>query len=258
MRALLLTFLILFSIGCKKAHTLTMADLKFPDYEKEFIAKNEVDTIYHSNPQPGNVFLMPSFLDTVLADAYDSAGNIIFSESGSRWWTDHTNWEYDSLGFVRKKTSHSCMDYTSYVKYSLEKNTLSEKVYDVKRNNTIDSNITATFNFDMDDRLCSSTTLIDYVDYHTRFNNIYIYSKNGLLVEVKGEEVRHRWRKKANNYSKKMYYTNDTPDSAIFRYTDYEGSRVITIKTYYDDRGLKYKEVKNDTSVIWYKHIFRK
>jgi hypothetical protein len=235
-----------------------MADLKFPDYEKEFIAKNRVDTTYHSNRQPEVVFLMPSFLDTVLGVAYDSVGNKVFSESGSRWWTNYTNWEYDSTGFVRKKTSHSCMDYISYIKYNLENNTLTEKVYDVKRDNTIDSATTAIYTFDIAGRLCSSNTVISDVDYRTRFNNTYVFNDSGLLVEVKGEDVKRRWRKKANNYSKKIYYTNNIPDSAIFRYIDYEAPKVITIKTYYDNRGLKYKEIKNDTLVIWYKHHIRK
>ncbi len=255
MRLLPLTFLILFSIGCKKAHTLTMADLKFADYEREYIAKNGVDTCFYTYLYD-TTFIHGILTDTVKTEAYNKDGNIIFYNDHNFFGT-RLNYKYNPIGLVTEITGGSCVKRTTTYHYKLSNDSLL--VYESHDKGKKDTTLSAYYVFDETGLLITSYNALPETQ-HIPFINTYVYNDDNRLVRINGVEKKTYKGFGNATYTKHIYYTGIKPDSsvAIYTHNTTEKGSGQTTKTYYNKLGLKIKKITPKGRAIYYKYNFRK
>jgi hypothetical protein len=268
MKKILVAILILTSCSDRD---LTMKDLVFPDFERPFISKNNIDsTIYFGkNPYVKYVFgnNIPAwdsigFLNWKFQPVgylrYDSVGHLI-EDNTERF--DTFKYGYDSLGIL----SHRNCFYTdirwimnSTYKFSADSLTMNQYwslpsglYYTSRFKFNAHGYLIEEFNDDRDNTGgITRTTLRSYE---------YI---DGRLVKM--TEQIHRNRQLISRSSLDIYYDKyNILDSSVLHidsdttdgYSDSKGK--YTMVTYYDSVGLRSKSILKDTLEIRYRHVKR-
>lgn len=253
MKPLLLSCIVLLAIGCKKSHNITIADLKFADYEKEFIAKNGVDSIYHIMDK---IYFGNQDSDTVAYEVFDKNGNRLYINNTVGWGNRIRN-KYDSLGFKTEEIFSSDYTVKYYVQYRFVADSLKlyQDSYYLDRDDK--KHFFTPFYYQFD----STYRIIKYIQFREKNDpkpaeEIYSYDSKGRLVKVIGEVI--GGPSDSLTYEKNIYYTGNKPDSVITNHRGPGKYHNYTTKTYYNSAGLKYIEVDADTMITRFKYIFRK
>ena len=135
-----------------------------------------------------------------------------------------------------------------------------------------DGRNTCTFRFN------EKGLLIESVEYSNEQSSPYYHFKTLYEYNSKGQCIRkivstvseyyEKWLRAhekelgsrlSRGYTMELFYTGDKLDSTVKKYyfPTYP-KQEYTSKTYYDERGLKYKTVDKDTLVTRYIHVRRK
>lgn len=256
MRPLLLTCLIFTAVGCKKVHTLTVADLKFADYEKAFIAKNGVDTTYEFYTFGNDTNVLGSITN------YDTLGRIARQKIVCFMPPTFT-YTYDSLGLVIKLRTVSDFGMTDLFTYKFKPDS-----FKLERFGNNGREAFQVFYFDSTYREIKRITKASPVQYETTFeygadNKIHII--NSVIVGKPEDIIKHRMNVSLTStlpyiHFKEgitvLYYTNGVIDSAITKGVSSSGQNTTT-KTYYNQKGLKTSLITSDRVIVTYKHILR-
>lgn len=255
MKIISVVFILLVTIGCNQSPQpkLTMADLKFADYEREWIAKNKVDSVYeilHASPE-----------NDVYPFKYDTLGRLIAEGQGSFFQTGKS-YQYDSLGLITQEKwvsdirSINC--YTHY--FDGEKRILIRYINwcaGKDENQAISKHY-----FDIVGREIKKVEMRNREVWETRYE---YDSGNRLFKIVKRVVVRDRSR----GYiirpyipvetTTTVFYTTNKPDSAItINKFLHAKLKKDTVKVFYDSLGLRLKTVYRQGTESSYKYILRK
>jgi hypothetical protein len=255
---LLLPAIILFCLSCKQPKPkLTMADLKFADYEREFIAKNKVDSMYQ-------IYNAKYFLDAIFPYKYDSLGRILAEGNGSFIQTGK-RYVYDSLGFVIEEITRSdftAKDFYTY-KFDEDSNIVDQYIRYSKQNK---DTIVKYRKYYFDNKGREVERWKPIMDINEKVN--FYYDSKNRVVKIKtslvgpAEVIKKMERNHLlpHNESISLIYYNKTGliDSVITQFKHFYKGRNQSSKTYYDSLGLRYKTIEYDTIIINYKHVKRK
>ncbi len=260
----LLPIIILFCFSCKQAMPkLTMADLKFADYEREWIAKNKVDSMYQT-------LHYLHMRDSIFPYKYDSMGQLV-AEGDGTWFEDGKRYEYNSLGYVVRETRVS--DYIAsedfIYKFNPDNLLLNQYIiYDVRD--------TGWMNFKKDTALCrlhyfdlnGMETQKNYFMWNLPTVNTYKYDNAGNIIEIDfrilsskrdaKKVFQSHWYTGPVESKSMLYYSNGIIDSVITDNYILWPEKHSTTRIYYDGRGLRYKKIERDTLIYTYKYTFRK
>lgn len=217
-----------------------MADLKFADYEREFIAKNKVDTTYEigrvSIDQNSDIFTITS---------YDTNGNPIYYKENTIWGNTTTS-KYNEVNFCIEEYTLYRADNVYSITYKFTPDSL--KLYQYRN----PGGSTTEFLFDTLGREIYENTS-HHIKKNTRYNTKGKVSEINYLYDNSGNEGRNFTTQKFN-----IYYDGGIIDSVIRRNYFVDPQYNYSIKTYYDSLGLKYKKVAWDSVITYYKHVKRK
>lgn len=257
MKPLLLSCIVLLAIGCKKSHNITIADLKFADYEKEFIAKNGVDTTYEFYTFGSDTNVLGSITN------YDTLGRTARQKIVCFMPPTYT-YTYDSLGLVIKLRTVSDFGMTDLFTYRFKPDS-----FKLERFSNNGREAFQVFYFDSIYREIKRVTKAPPVQYETTFEygaNNKIHIINSAIVGKPKDIMKHRMNVSITSTlpyihfkegRTSLYYTNGIIDSVITRGISQSGQNTIT-KTYYNQQGLKDSLITSDRLIVAYKHHFRK
>ncbi|HYI77217.1 MAG TPA: hypothetical protein VEW65_06320 [Chryseolinea sp.] len=213
----LFVLVLLAAISCKSGNRLEIADLKFPDPEREFIRSNKVDTM----------FLFISQEDgTVLRDckAYDEQGRITFD---STWGVSVRNY-YDFRGLLVKRESEVMMDSIWY-EFNLDSMLLKQRWSSGAAH--------VLFYFDDDGRIYRKIELERGTKAQSRERRTDYEYQGDLLTRC----LMYAWNSEKIDIESLFYYSQDGKiDSATLRTPTGHGQSWI-----YDRQGLLMEERSN-------------
>jgi hypothetical protein len=233
-----------------------MADLKFADYERKYIAKNKVDSMYEIEDEHNYITIYPY--------KYDSLGRILALGNGTFFQTGY-RFKYDSLGLLFTLHTRSDISNTDTFSYHFYPNSLELCIF--IHHDTIPFR---QLFFDCTGREIKRLTTIELAPtYKIQYCSEFTYGPDGRIQLIKtsliGSKAElYKWR----NYTpfrtpyyipyqegtRKIYYSKGVIDSVITEEESYMGK----VKTYYNQQGLRNKTVYNDSLMTTYNYIFRK
>ncbi len=239
-----------------KKSTLKITDLQIPNVEKEYIAANNIDTMYSISSNP---MLNFGDSDTFAYHVYDKNGNILYDYFSTLGGSTYT-YEYDSLhslnehffgpnyiklhNIVHKFVEDSLLLYSYYITdygdssyfYKYQFDSTGRLIFSFFKNE--EGNSITNYEYNAIGKLTKK------VSNAISFKNFLELSKNEkerMIIQI------------TDNY----YYSNNIIDSAITYYTCYDTSFNYTHKKYFDSNGLKIKKVLRDSIITQLKHIKR-
>jgi hypothetical protein len=254
--------------GCSNPK-LTVRDLIFPDYERPFVSRHNVDSTIYFGKSPyvkcvfGNT--VPTWDSAALTNwkfqpvghlCYDSLGRVIENDTER---SDRFRYGYDSLGILNFKdcfytdirwlmhstckflpdslilyqywTLHSSLYYTSRFKFNSQGFLVEE--FNDNRNNTGGITRTTLRSYEYDeDRLINMTERI---------------CRNSKVISESTTQIYYN---KSNILDSTVFYINSDTTAG---YSDSKGKYKMV--TYYDSLGLRIKSVLHDSLEIKYRHI---
>ena len=162
-------------VGCKQIPTITLADLKFADIDKEFLSANKVDTTFLIS---NNVILNLGESDKFGYRTYDKNGNLLIENI--RVLGGHfVLYNYDSIGFVKYKVYDT--DFSAQFNPTYKFLADSLLLYQFWTGNDTD---TCVFKFDNTGKVVEA---IEYAnDEHGRgrhYKTVYEYNPSGQLFK---------------------------------------------------------------------------
>lgn len=269
MKKILAALLILTSCSDRE---LTVRDLVFPDFERLFIQKNNIDSTIYLGKNPHVKWVFGNSIATwdtvgflnwkfqpVGHLCYDSMGRVIKDDT-ERY--DTFRYGYDSLGILNfRNCQYWDIRWVMNSTYKFSPDSLIMHQYWTLRS---DLYYTARFKFN------SNGYLIEEFN-DDRDNNggitrttlrSYEYAKDRL---IKMTEQIHRNSQLVSHSSLDIYYDKDNIlDSTVF-YIDsdtiddgYDESKgKYKMATYYDNHGLRVRSILKDTLEIRYRHVRR-
>lgn len=253
-------------LGCATKPTLTVRELKFPDYEKDNLSLNNIDTTYFIGK---NTLVKWSYGELVNGDANDTA--------------KFFNWKFEKVGFVKYDSlGRAIRDETKRWKtYTYQYDDFGILNYIVYRDWDVTPKYKSTYTFLPDSLILYQHWTQDSKLHHVskflfndegllteEFNNdndntgnitrnthrIYQYTDGKLIIKKETIDIDGITDVETNTT---LYYSGQSRlDSTVCQVqSKKEGSYKMV--TYYDNLGLKLKTVLMDTVLIQYLHIKR-
>lgn len=238
--------------ACQSKNSLQINDLKFNRREKSAIALNEIDTVFSISNRTENNILKS---DTNLF-IYDREGNLISEIYGKRNFGFSYDYEYDSLGWIKKKTVHS--DFKAEYRCSYYFDAEKLMLYQYWTGNETD---TCTFKFNekgynIESFEYSNNSSGKGWPQRTKYE---FNSNNTLLRENKTTEIDDATRKAVEknmnvelpvNFITKYYYTDTRLDSSITTLYNSKSTQIDVFKSFYFPDGLKKYTTRNDSLLV--------
>lgn len=263
-----ITILLLTLIACRQNSELSIRDLKFPNYDKDQIAKNKIDTTYFFDE---SYFYLKANMKKYRGLEENFNGYVIYDKSGLPNQTEifedfgglTITCRYDSIGLPIYKQYSGCAVEDCEITYNYFPNNL----YLVQLWKFYNRYDTCIYKFNSNGLLIESVGRSDNsVGSSRHFNIRYFYNSNGQLenkvtkyVYPEGYQVafeKNHIGPIPNSNFTRYYYSNTNLDSTITKYKylsmDKWDYRSVT---YYGDNGLKIKTVDRDSAVTIYRHV---
>jgi YD repeat-containing protein len=233
--------ILLLGLSCSARGPVNVNALKFPDFERQAIAKNSVDTTFLISTN----WSLRNSSDTIGAVCYDTAGRII-ADYSNKW--ESFKYSYDSLGFPQYRYYR---DFDVPLEF--------KPMYSFKSDSMIlyqtwtgDYTYTCKFFFDSEGNLLK--TLNDDPDNKSgnrAVTTTYTYSQDNKLIK-ETEIIKKDDKLEQHKVTSFFYSKNNVADFTRSEISADEGN--FKVVTYYDDRGLKVKTIKQDSLEIRYIH----
>lgn len=230
------------ALGCASKYNLDLQDLKFPNPDVEYLAKNSIDTTFLISD---NESLNFGGRDTIGMINYIH-GRII-ADYSNKW--ESFEYAYDSLGFL---TYRFYRDFDVYLEFR-PSYTFDPDSLVLYQTWSGDYSYTCKFIFDSDGYLLQE--LSNDCDNRTgsrRSIKIYKYNHNKKLIE-ETEIIQKDGNLEQEKITSFFYSNEGVVDSSHCQIKSTKEGQ-FKVVTYYNDLGLREQTIKQDTLVIRYIH----